>query len=208
MSKLLHKDHPLIRTKTKFFDFENPVIDPMELRNEMMDEMFDNGGIGLSANQIGYDCSVFVMKGQNKEQSMFIANPEILEESEDKVLIEEGCLTPGCDGIFATVSRPSWIRARWQDEHGELKELEFSGMTCRCFQHEYDHLQGILFIDHLSRLKYDRAVKKKQKREKQYARFREQYLQQFVQIAREHRNSNSELPDEGTVSETDKVSQS
>ena len=148
------------------------------------------------------------MKGQNKEQSMFIANPEILEVSEDTVLMEEGCLTPGCDGIFAHISRPSWIRARWQDEHGELKELEFSGMTCRCFQHEYDHLQGILFIDHLSRLKYDRAVKKKQKREKKYARFREQYLQQFVQIAREHRNSNSELPDEGTVSETDKVSQS
>ena len=81
-------------------------------------------------------------------------------------------------------------------------------MTCRCFQHEYDHLQGVLFTDHLSRLKYDRAVKKKQKREKKYARFREQYLQQFVQIAREHRNSHSELPDEGTVSETDKVSQS
>ena len=56
--------------------------------------MFDNGGIGLSANQVGYDCSVFVMKGQNKEQSMFIANPEILEVSEDKVLMEEGCLTP------------------------------------------------------------------------------------------------------------------
>ena len=58
-----------------------------------MDEMFDNGGVGLSANQVGYDCSVFVMKGQNKEQSMFIANPEILEVSEDKVLMEEGCLT-------------------------------------------------------------------------------------------------------------------
>ena len=55
MTKLLHKDHPLIRTKTKFFDFENPIIDPIELRNEMMDEMFENGGIGLSANQIGYD---------------------------------------------------------------------------------------------------------------------------------------------------------
>ena len=148
--KLLHKDHPLIRTKTKFFDFDKPLKDPMELRNEMMDEMFDNGGIGLSANQVGYDCSVFVMKGQNKEQSMFIANPEILEVSEDKVLMEEGCLTPGCEGIFASISRPSWIRARWQDETGEVKELEFSGMTARCFQHEYDHLQGILFTDHLS----------------------------------------------------------
>ena len=57
-----------------------------------------------------------------------------------------------------------------QDEHGDIKELEFSGMTARCFQHEYDHLQGILFIDHLSRLKLERAMKKKNKREKQYAR--------------------------------------
>ena len=90
--KLLHKDHPLLRTKTKFFDFDNPLKNPIELRTELMDEMFDNGGVGLSANQVGYDCSVFVMKGQNKEQSMFIANPEILEVSEDKVLMEEGCL--------------------------------------------------------------------------------------------------------------------
>ena len=165
--------------------------------------MFDNGGVGLSANQVGYDCSVFVMKGANKEQSMFIANPEILEVSEDTVLMEEGCLTPGCDGIFAHISRPSWVRARWQDEHGELKELEFSGMTCRCFQHEYDHLQGILFIDYLSRLKLERAMKKKQKREKQYARAREQ----FIQFAREHHRNNPKLPDEGTVPETDKVSQ-
>ena len=201
--KLLHKDHPLLRTKTKFFDFDNPLKDPIELRNELIDEMFDNGGIGLSANQVGYDCSVFVMKGQNKEQSMFIANPEILEVSEDTVLMEEGCLTPGCEGIFASISRPSWVRARWQDEHGELKELEFSGMTCRCFQHEYDHLQGILFIDYLSRLKLERAMKKKQKREKQYARAREQ----FIQIAREHYRNNPKLPDEGTVQEVDKVSQ-
>lgn len=201
--KLLHKDHPLLRTKTKFFDFDKPLKDPIELRNELIDEMFDNGGVGLSANQVGYDCSVFVMKGANKEQSMFIANPEILEVSEDTVLMEEGCLTPGCDGIFAHISRPSWIRARWQDEHGELKELEFSGMTCRCFQHEYDHLQGILFIDYLSRLKLERAMKKKQKREKQYARAREQ----FIQIAREHYRNNPKLPDEGTVQETDTVSQ-
>ena len=73
-----------------------------------MDEMFEQGGIGLSANQIGYDCSVFVMKGQNKEQSMFIANPEILEVSEEKELMEEGCLTGGCEGIFCS----------YQDHHG------------------------------------------------------------------------------------------
>ena len=201
--KLLHNDHPLLRTKTKFFDFDNPLKNPIELRTELMDEMFDYGGVGLSANQVGYDCSVFVMKGQNKEQSMFIANPEILEVSEEKVLMEEGCLTPGCDGIFATISRPSWIRARWQDEHGDIKELEFSGMTARCFQHEYDHLKGILFIDHLSRLKLERAMKKKNKREKQYARAKEQ----FIQIAREHYRNNPKLSDEGTVQETDKVSQ-
>tara|TARA_B100000579_G_scaffold418631_1_gene416417 strand:- start:571 stop:1005 length:435 start_codon:yes stop_codon:yes gene_type:complete len=144
------------------------------------------------------------MKGANKEQSMFFANPEIVELSEDTELMEEGCLTGGCEGIFASIKRPSWVRARWQDENGDVKEMEFSGMTGRCFQHELDHLNGILFIDHMSRLKYERAVKKKQKREKQYARIREQMLS----VAREYRLNNPKLPDEGTVSETDKVSSS
>ena len=75
-------------------------------------------------------------------------------------------------------------------------------MTARCLQHELDHLNGILFTDYLSRLKLERAMKKKQKREKEYARIRKQ----FVQIAKEHYRNNPKLSDEGTVSETDKVS--
>ena len=185
-----------------FFDFDNPPIDPVKLKEELIDRMFEEGGVGLAANQIGYEYRAFVMKGANKEQSMFFVNPEIIELSEDNVVMEEGCLTGGCEGIFANISRPSWVRCRWQDETGEIKELEFSGMTARCLQHELDHLNGILFIDHLSRLKYDRAVKKKQKREKEYARIRKQ----FVQAAKEYRSNNPELPNEGTVSETDTVS--
>ena len=201
---LLHKDNPLITQEMPFFDFDNPPTDPIKLKEEMIDRMFEEGGVGLSANQIGYEYRVFVMKGANKEQSMFFANPEILELSEETENMEEGCLTGGCEGIFAIIKRPSWVRARWQDENGDVKEMEFSGMTGRCFQHELDHLNGILFIDHMSRLKYERAVKKKQKREKQYARIREQMLS----AAREYRLNNPKLPDEGTVSETDKVSQS
>ena len=201
---LLHKDNPLLRQEMPFFDFDNPPTDPIKLKEEMIDRMFEEGGVGLSANQIGYEYRVFVMKGANKEQSMFFANPEIIELSEETENIEEGCLTGGCEGIFAIIKRPSWVRARWQDENGDIKEMEFSGMTGRCFQHELDHLNGILFIDHMSRLKYERAVKKKQKREKQYARIREQMLS----VAREYRRNNPKLPDEGTVSETDKVSSS
>ena len=201
---LLHKDNPLLRQEMPFFDFDNPPTDPIKLKEEMIDRMFEEGGVGLSANQIGYEYRVFVMKGANKEQSMFFANPEIIELSEETENIEEGCLTGGCEGIFAIIKRPSWVRARWQDENGDVKEMEFSGMTGRCFQHELDHLNGILFIDHMSRLKYERAVKKKQKREKQYARIREQMLS----VAREYRLNNPKLPDEGTVSETDKVSSS
>ena len=201
---LLHKANPLLRQEMPFFDFDNPPTDPSKLKEEMIDRMFEEGGVGLSANQIGYEYRVFVMKGANKEQSMFFANPEILELSEETENMEEGCLTGGCEGIFAIIKRPSWVRARWQDENGDVKEMEFSGMTGRCFQHELDHLNGILFIDHMSRLKYERAVKKKQKREKQYARIREQMLS----AAREYRLNNPKLSDEGTVSETDKVSSS
>lgn len=201
---LLHKDEPILRKEMPFFDFDNPPTDPIKLKNEMVDRMFEEGGIGLSANQIGYEYRVFVMKGQNKEQSMFFANPEIMELSEETELMEEGCLSGGCEGIFASVSRPSKIIGRWQDELGEVKELEFSGMTARCFQHELDHLNGILFIDHLSRLKLERAMKKKQKREKEYGRIREQMLS----VTREYRSKNPKLPNEGTMSETDKVSSS
>ena len=68
---LLHKDEPILRKEMPFFDFDNPPTDPIKLKNEMVDRMFEEGGIGLSANQIGYEYRVFVMKGQNKEQSMF-----------------------------------------------------------------------------------------------------------------------------------------
>ena len=193
-----------MRKTMPFFDFDNPPIDPIELKNEMIDRMFEEGGVGLAANQIGYEYRAFVMKVANKEQSMFLVNPEIIEFSKETVVMEEGCLTGGCEGIFANITRPEKIVARWQDELGEIRELDFSGMTSRCFLHEIDHINGILFIDHMSRIKYERAVKKKQKREKQYGRIREQMLS----VAREYRSKNPQLPNERAMSETDKVSSS
>ena len=193
---LLHKSDPLMRKTMPFFDFDNPPIDPIELKNEMIDRMFEEGGVGFAANHIGYEYRAFVMKGANKEQSMFLVNPENIEFSKETVVMEEGCLTGGCEGIFANITRPEKIVARWQDELGEIRELDFSGMTSRCFQHELDHLNGILFIDHMSRIKYER--------EKQYGRIREQMLS----VAREYRSKNPQLPNERAMSETDKVSSS
>ena len=108
MTKLINQNEELIRKTMPFFDFENPPTDPIKLKEEMIDEMFEQGGIGLSANQIGLEYRVFVMKGQNKEQSMFFANPELIEVSEEKELMEEGCLTGGCEGLFVAFHRPSW----------------------------------------------------------------------------------------------------
>ena len=74
-----------MRKTMPFFDFDNPPIDPIELKNEMIDRMFEEGGVGLAANQIGYEYRAFVMKGANKEQSMFLVNPEIIEFSKETV---------------------------------------------------------------------------------------------------------------------------
>ena len=102
---LLNKDDPLMRKVMPFFDFENPPIDPIKLKEELIDRMFEEGGVGLAANQIGYEYRAFVMKGANKEQSMFLVNPEIIKFSDETVVMEEGCLTGGCEGIFANTSR-------------------------------------------------------------------------------------------------------
>ena len=114
---------------------------------------------------------------------------------------DEACLS--FPNMYGPVERPLYIQVKYQNLSGDFEEKIFKNFEARLFQHEYDHLQGILFTDHLSRLTLERAKKKKNKREKQYARAREQ----FIQIAREHYRNNPKLPNEGTVQETDTVSQ-
>ena len=148
---------------------------------DMFETMYDAPGIGLAAIQVGVPLRVLVIDLQpededaepevctahggeahshqplKKEPRVFI-NPEILDPSEEHALYNEGCLS--VPEIYAEVERPAVVRARWQDLDGTVHEETMEGLMATCLQHEMDHLEGILFIDHLSRLKRQMALKK------------------------------------------------
>src|SRR3954469_18612870 len=133
---------------------------------DMLETMYDAPGIGLAAIQVGVPKRVLVIDLQESEEEgseplrdprIFI-NPEILETSDEEVPYTEGCLS--VPDQFAEVDRPDRIRARWMDLDGKLREEEIEGLLATCLQHEMDHLDGVLFIDHLSRLKREMILKK------------------------------------------------
>jgi peptide deformylase len=159
MFEIVKFPHPILRSQMPAFDFENPIMDPKELASRMIDTMISNRGLGLSANQCGVETSVFVMgHPQTPENSVAFFNPKIVANTDDIRDLEEGCLS--FPGIYVNIKRPTAIKAQWQDSDGKLCEGEFSGYECKCFLHEYDHLQGIVFSDRVSQLKWAMAIKK------------------------------------------------
>jgi len=130
------------------------------LMDDMLETMYAAPGIGLSAVQVGVPKRVIVMDiGRDEEarQPRYFVNPEILWASEETLPYEEGCLS--VPEIFDEVERPARVRIRYLNREGVEIEEEAEGLYAVCIQHEMDHLEGILFIDHLSRLKRERAVK-------------------------------------------------
>ncbi len=131
------------------------------LMDDMLETMYDAPGIGLAAIQIGVARRVIVMDLARKDEEpapRFFADPEILETSEEESVYEEGCLS--IPEYYEEVSRPAKIRVRYLDRDNKRCEIEAEGLLATCLQHEMDHLEGKLFIDHLSRLKRERAIKK------------------------------------------------
>ena len=138
-----------------------------KLAEDMADSMYAADGIGLAAVQIGVPKRVIVMdldqKDGKKNWRVFI-NPKITWASEEMATFEEGCLS--VPEIWDDVERPARIKAEYLDLDGKKVEIEADGMLATCLQHEMDHLQGILFIDHFSRLKRSMALKKLTKAKK------------------------------------------
>ena len=146
------------------------------LIKDMFETMYEAPGIGLAAVQVGVPIRLLVMDLQEpadpedensppvKEPRVFI-NPEILSHSDEEVPYTEGCLS--VPDQYAEVMRPDHIRARWLDEDGKSHEQDLDGLLAICLQHEMDHLEGILFIDHLSKLKRDMVLKKLAKTRKE-----------------------------------------
>ncbi|HWA04182.1 MAG TPA: peptide deformylase [Rhizomicrobium sp.] len=134
------------------------------LIDDMADSMYEADGIGLAAVQIGVPKRVIVMdldqKSGKRNPRVFI-NPKILWASEEMAVFEEGCLS--VPEIWDEIERPARIKAEHLDRNGEIRLLEADGMLATCLQHEMDHLEGVLFIDHLSKLKRSIALRKLQK---------------------------------------------
>jgi peptide deformylase len=132
-----------------------------KLIEDMFETMYDAPGIGLAAIQVGTPKRVVTMdlakKEEPKNPQVFI-NPEIVWSSEEKATYEEGCLS--IPEFYGDVERPAQVKVKYLDRDGQPQVAEANGLFATCLQHEIDHLNGVLFIDHLSKLKRDRVVKK------------------------------------------------
>jgi len=132
-----------------------------KLADDMLATMYDAPGIGLAAIQIGEPLRMLVIDLAKEDETpaphVFI-NPEVLESSDQRSIYEEGCLS--IPDYYAEVERPASVRVKYLDRDGKLQEMEAEGLMATCLQHEIDHLNGVLFIDHISKLKRDRVVKK------------------------------------------------
>lgn len=162
--KLIKSPDPWLEKKVKPFDFET--LDAEEIAKEMISIMLKEGGIGLSANQVGLDAQVFVMKPYlfNNGVPFALINPEIVIATESTDVMPEGCLSH--PDLYLTVKRPTGLVAKYLDTSAKEHIIEIYDIDARCFLHEYDHLQGIEFIDRVSRLKLQLARKKQLKMRK------------------------------------------
>jgi peptide deformylase len=158
---LVKSPDPWLEKVVKDFDFE--VLDAKSISEKMIDLMHKEGGIGLSANQVALDARIFVMKPHLLEDKspLVIINPHLESVTVNYEDLPEGCLSH--PDLFLSVKRPRGLIARYLDITGKECKIELYDIDARCFLHEYDHLQGIEFTDRVSKLKLDRAKKKRLK---------------------------------------------
>ena len=171
--KILIEPNKILRKKS--LRVENVDKDIQQLMDDMLETLYAAPGIGLAAIQVGVAKRVIVMDisrdrdrdkdKEPKKNPMYFVNPEIVWKSEDKFTYEEGCLS--VPNQFAEIDRPKQCHVRHLDYNGQPQELKADGLLSTCIQHEIDHLEGILFIDYLSKLKKEMIIKKLSKQTKE-----------------------------------------
>ena len=166
--ELLPPTDPRVLSSIAPFDIEHfkkeEKIELKEFTNNMFETMKSYGGIGLSANQVGKPYRMFIMGDHSqihKGKKWVCINPEIKEISKQTTRMKEGCLT--FPFLFLDIERPSAIKVKYLDEELKEQEEEMIGIVARCFQHELDHMQGIVFTEKVSKFKLDYALKKRDK---------------------------------------------
>ena len=167
--KILIEPDPILRKKCEPLEMVDDNV--INLMKDMLQTMYAAPGIGLAAVQIGILKRLIVIdisKDEKKKDPLFLINPEIIKKSDDTSIYEEGCLS--LPGQFAEIERPAECFLKYIDLNGQEKELKAKGLLSTCIQHEVDHLNGVLFIDYLSKLKKDMIIKKLAKHKKEIER--------------------------------------
>ena len=165
LRQILTEPNKILREKS--LSVENVDKSIQILMDDMLETMYAAPGIGLAAIQVGIPKRVIVLDIKQKEgqkNPICLVNPEIIEKSKNNSTYEEGCLS--VPGQFAEIDRPDKCHVKYLDYYGEKKEMKAEGTLATCIQHEIDHLEGILFIDYLSKLKKTMIIKKLSKQKK------------------------------------------
>lgn len=165
IKELVKSNHEILKQVAEPFNFENPQMDPVELFHNLRDTMCENKGVGLAAPQIGIPLRVFVIGNPGDPDNVIpVFNPKIVDFSEEVSSQEEGCLT--FPALYIKVKRSRVIRARYTTQENITDTIKFDGLTARAFQHEYDHLNGVLYLNRANRYHIDKGKKQKAKMEK------------------------------------------
>ena len=163
--KLVSETHPILREKLPEFDFSNPPVNPNEFASSLVETCIQNDGYGLSANQCGFQHRVFVM-GAGKEYVAFF-NPKVVK-TEGEVHMQEASLSFPMMGLYIT--RPEKIWVEYQDFNGQKKEAHYVGLSARCFLHELDHMNGVVYTDKVKPLALQQGQKRRAKLKKMMQR--------------------------------------
>ena len=156
---LVSENDPILREVMPEFDFTNPPVNPMEFASSLVETCKEHKGYGLSANQCGFRHRVFVMG--SGEQYVAFFNPELINISQQESHLVEGCLSFPLLGL--SITRPAEVGVRYQDFNGEWKGTTLTGISARCFLHELDHMNGILYTSKVKPLALQTGMKKRDK---------------------------------------------
>jgi len=157
---ILKAPHEILKTKSSAVHNVDGEVN--RILADMLETMYHSKGIGLAANQVGLTTRLLVMdiewRSGEKGAPYKMVNPEIIWESEIESVYEEGCLS--FPGHYSDVARPEAVKVKYIDENGNEQQVEMNGLLATCVQHEIDHLDGIVFVDHISRMKRDIIMRK------------------------------------------------
>jgi len=165
MLKLVSHPNDILNRPMPEFDFDNPVMDPNDLEEQMVKLMYAENGIGLAAPQCGIEARVFTMYTRNLQgvtEPFAVFNPTVIATSDDETQDYEGCLS--FPNLLLAVRRPENIVVEFFDRDKNPVIIRLDGIDARCFLHELDHLNGVCFISKVSKFKLDLAIKKQRKR--------------------------------------------